>query len=323
MKNIIEVNNAHKEFQVPLPGQKGLKSIFFRKNKTVSVLKDVNFSIKEGEFVGYLGPNGAGKSTTIKLLTGILYPTSGSVRVLGFDPHKQRYEYTYKMGVVFGQRSLLEYDIPVIDSFQLYKAIYEIDDKLFEKRLKMFSDVLNLGPLLHIPVRKLSLGQRMRCEIAASLLHKPKVIFLDEPTIGLDAVAKEEIRNFLRRINAEEKVTIVLTTHDMDDIEALCKRVIFINEGQILYDGDLQVLKAKYATHKEIQILYREEIKVPQRLKMLVKRQEGRMITFLVDRAHVADSMGELLKIGVAQDVAVHEPSLEEVVRIIYRSGEQ
>ena len=288
---------------------------------SVDVLKDVSFTVNEGEFIGYIGPNGAGKSTTIKLLTGILYPTAGSIRVLGFDPNRDRYQYTYNIGVVFGQRSLLEYDIPVIDSFLLYKAIYELDRAKFKKRLAEFVELLALEDLLHIPVRKLSLGQRMRCEIAASLLHEPRVIFLDEPTIGLDALSKQEIREFLRRINQEEKVTIMLTTHDMGDIEELCGRIIFINDGSIIYDGPLKTLKQTYATHKDVQISYDELICVPSEFETLVKRIDGKTYVFSVPHAQAVAIVPELLKLGRAKDVLIHEPDLEDVVKIIYRNN--
>jgi len=317
---IIAVNHVYKSFAVPIKGQRGLKSLFFRQNRQVEVLKDVNFSINEGEFVGYIGPNGAGKSTTIKLLTGILYPTEGEVTVLGSNPNTQRYEYTYHIGVVFGQRSLLEYDIPVIDSFLLYKAIYELDEKNYRKRLDNFIEILQLQELLHIPVRKLSLGQRMRCEIAASLLHHPKVVFLDEPTIGLDALAKQEIRLFLKQINETENVTIILTTHDMDDIEELCERVIFINEGQIIYDGPLDQLKSRYATHKDVEITYEEQVAIPAEFQHLLKSANGQTYVFSVTYSEAVHIVPALLKLGQAHDVSIHEQRLEDVVKIIYQN---
>jgi ABC-2 type transport system ATP-binding protein len=225
--------------------------------------------------------------------------------------------------VVFGQRSLLEYDIPVMDSFTLYRAIYELDQKAYEKRLGEFIEILELEKLLHIPVRKLSLGQRMRCEIAASLLHQPKVIFLDEPTIGLDAISKQEIRGFLRRINQQERVTIILTTHDMDDIEELCERILFINVGNIIYDGPLKTLKSEYATHKEIEIVYDEPVTVPGAYSDILNRQNHSTCVFTVARAEVADTVPRLLQLGLAKDVSIHEPRLEDVVKIIYRNGSE
>lgn len=317
---IIEVQHVSKSFAVPVKGQRGLKSLFYRKNRQVEVLQDLNFTINEAEFIGYIGPNGAGKSTTIKLLTGILYPSQGDVRVLGYNPHRQRYEYTYHIGVVFGQRSLLEYDIPVIDSFLLYKAIYELNEQNFRKRLDNFIEILQLQELLHIPVRKLSLGQRMRCEIAASLLHNPQVVFLDEPTIGLDALAKQEIRLFLKQINETENVTIILTTHDMDDIEELCERVIFINEGRIIYDGNLKRLKSKYTTHKDVEIAYEEPVAIPADYQHLVKSANGRRYVFSVTYSEAVHIVPALLKLGKAHDVSIHEQRLEDVIKIIYQN---
>ncbi len=318
---IIEVTNVSKSFSVPVKGQTGWKSIFYRKKMNIDVLCNINFIVNEGEFIGYIGPNGAGKSTTIKLLTGIIYPTSGTIRVMGFDPNRDRYRYTYNIGVVFGQRSLLEYDIPVRDSFLLYQAIYELDRKKFQRRLAEFTELLELEELLHIPVRKLSLGQRMRCEIAASLLHQPRVIFLDEPTIGLDAVSKQEIRKFLRRINQNEKVTIILTTHDMGDIEELCQRIIFINVGSIIYDGPLQKLKSAYATHKTIEIKYQHPVTITEKFQPFLKHRQGPTCTFSLPREQVAATTPQLLQLGNAQDVSIHEPDLEEVVRTIYKNS--
>lgn len=316
---MIEVEHVTKTFNVPIKGQKGIKKWIFRRNEKIDVLTDLSFSIKEGEFVGYLGPNGAGKSTTIKLLTGILHPTQGSVKVLGFNPHKQRHEYAYNMGVVFGQRSLLEYDIPVIDSFLLYKAVYNLDERSFKRRLEQFTRILHLDELLHVPVRKLSLGQRMRCEIAASLLHKPKIIFLDEPTIGLDAVAKQEIRAFLKEINKKEKVTIILTTHDMDDIEMLCDRVIFINKGKIIFDGEVEELKKKYVTHKEISVTFKEPVSLPA---FKVKEKKASFL-LKVEKDKVSDAIEKLFKTGKVVDVSIKEPRLEEIVRVIYREEDE
>ena len=306
---------------MPVKAKRTWKTIFYRPKISVDVLNDISFSVQEGEFIGYIGPNGAGKSTTIKLLTGILYPSAGNIRVLGFDPNQDRYKYTYHIGVVFGQRSLLEYDIPVIDSFLLYKAIYELDRAKFKRRLAEFTELLALEDLLHIPVRKLSLGQRMRCEIAASLLHEPRVIFLDEPTIGLDALSKQEIRQFLRRINQEEKVTIILTTHDMGDIEELCHRIIFINVGNIIYDGPLKTLKQTYATHKDVEISYDHPIQVPTEFERLVKKVDGKTCIFSVAHAEAVTIVPELLRLGPAKDVSIHEPDLEDVVKIIYRNN--
>ncbi len=327
MEPVISVKDVSKDFRVPeKTKQSFLSSMFYRRWKTVRVLHDVSFSVNEGEFVGYVGPNGAGKSTTIKLLTGVLTPTSGEISVLGFNPTKQRYQYTYNIGVVFGQKSLLDFDLPVMDSFLLYKDVYELSDHEFKERLDFFSRILKIDELLHIPVRKLSLGQRMRCEIAASLLHKPKVVFLDEPTIGLDAIAKEEIRQFLREINKKEKVTIMLTTHDMDDIEALCERIIIVDDGKILYDGDLSSVKKRFVRHKTIEFEL-EEVKNKRRYEAILDkassvRKEGRWVRLMmpIEKINVAKAVEQLLSACVVHDLVVHEPSLEAVIREIYKT---
>ena len=320
-ESIIDVRRVSKVFQVPEKGQRGWRSFLWRRNRDVQVLNDISFSIGEGEFVGYIGPNGAGKSTTIKLLTGILYPTTGTIRVLGYDPNRDRYQYTYHIGVVFGNRSLLEYDIAVKETFELYRAIYELGAVDFRRRLEEFTAVLGLEELLHVPVRKLSLGQRMRCELAAALLHRPRVIFLDEPTIGLDALSKQHMRDFLTRINREEKVTIILTTHDMDDIEQLCERIIFIHVGNIVYDGALAELKARYVRNKVVEVVYDEPIEVPGELAGLVKEVDLTCYRFRVPREQTAAMMPRLLALGDARDVSIHEPRLEDVVKIIYTNG--
>lgn len=219
------------------------KSLFRREHEVIHALQDVSFTIKDGEMVGYIGPNGAGKSSTIKILSGILTPDSGSCTVDGRIPWKNRTEHVRRIGVVFGQRSQLWWDIPVIDSFELLKEIYSISTPNYKHKLEELTELLQLSELLKTPTRQLSLGQRMRCEVAASLLHEPKLLFLDEPTIGLDAVSKLAVRDFVKKMNREHKTTVILTTHDMQDIEAIAERVILIGKGQILLDGNLQDLR--------------------------------------------------------------------------------
>ena len=218
------------------------KALFHREYQVIDALKNVSFTISDGEMVGYIGPNGAGKSSTIKILSGILTPDSGKVLVDGRTPWKNRIAHVREIGVVFGQRSQLWWDVPVIDSFELLKDIYSVPNQTYHENLEELTETLNLRELLRTPVRQLSLGQRMRCEIAASLLHSPKVLFLDEPTIGLDAVSKLAVRDFIQQLNREEKTTVILTTHDMQDIEALASRVILIGKGRILLDGTLEDL---------------------------------------------------------------------------------
>lgn len=248
-KNIIHVQNISKQFKISKreAGMKNaIKSFFKREYKTINALDEISFDIKEGEIVGYIGPNGAGKSTTIKIMCGILVPTSGECVIDGYIPWKDRKKYVKNIGVVFGQRSGLWWDVPPIDSFELLKDIYEIPKKEYEKKLAELTESLDLNEIKNIPTRQLSLGQRMRCEIAAALLHNPKILFLDEPTIGLDAVAKLSLRKCIKKINETTKLTIILTTHDMQDIEALTNRIILIGKGKILYDGGLKEIKNKY-----------------------------------------------------------------------------
>lgn len=222
------------------------RDLFIREYRNLRAVDGIDFVVEEGEMVGYIGANGAGKSTTIKMLTGILVPTSGTVVVKGYVPYKDREVYTRNIGVVFGQRSQLWWDIAVIESFKLLRRIYDIPQKEYDQRLKKFDEILELSPLLHLPVRKLSLGQRMRCDLAAALLHNPAILFLDEPTIGLDVLAKSKIRDFLKEINDEYKTTVILTTHDLGDIEALCPRVAIIDRGKMLYDGSIEDIYSQW-----------------------------------------------------------------------------
>ena len=251
----IVVDGISKTFKVSKrsSGMKAaLKSFFKRNYEYVDAVKDISFSIEKGEIVGYIGPNGAGKSTTIKMLSGILLPTAGNIKVNGFNPFKDRKKYVSNIGVVFGQRSQLAWDIPAEDTFDLLRDIYKLDDKKYQKNKEELVKLLNIEEIIKKPVRSLSLGERMRCEICASLLHEPKILFLDEPTIGLDAVSKKIVREFILKINKEKKVTVILTTHDMMDIDTLAKRIILIGKGKILYDGSLKKLKTEYGSYKSI-----------------------------------------------------------------------
>ncbi|MDT3699610.1 MAG: ATP-binding cassette domain-containing protein [Thermincola sp.] len=245
---LIEVRGLTKEFKI-FRRREGIagafRDLFLRDYRILRAVDGIDFFVNAGEMVGYIGANGAGKSTTIKMLTGILVPTAGEVVVDGYIPYKEREIYTRRIGVVFGQRTQLWWDIAVIESFKLLRRIYGVNKQDFEKRLKMFDDLLELNNFLHLPVRKLSLGQRMRCDLTAALLHNPAILFLDEPTIGLDVLAKAKIREFLQEINKEYKTTIILTTHDMGDIEALCPRVAIIDNGKMLYDGSVEDLYAQ------------------------------------------------------------------------------
>lgn len=263
MSDAIQVKQLRKEFK-SASSRSGLKGAFrdllTRNYKVVPAVNDINFTVKKGEMVAYIGENGAGKSTTIKMLTGILEPTAGEITVNGMNPHKEREKFTQTIGVVFGQRSQLWWDIAVQESFRLLKKVYKVTDEQYNDHMEHVIKTLDIGPLLDKPVRKLSLGQRMRCELAAALIHNPPLLFLDEPTIGLDVLVKMKIREFLKEINEKYNTTILLTTHDLGDIEALCERVIMLDEGQIIYDGELQSLKDNWAEEKQIHFQFIEPI---------------------------------------------------------------
>lgn len=249
-KEIVRLENISKSFFISKRDggtKNAIKAFFKRKKQEVVALKDVSFSINEGEIVGYIGPNGAGKSTTIKIMCGILNPTSGNCVINNRIPWKERKKYVSEIGVVFGQRSQLWWDVPPIDSFELLKDIYKIPKDTYKENLEYLTEQLDIKNIMTIPTRQLSLGQRMRCEIAASLLHNPKILFLDEPTIGLDAVSKLAVRECIKKLNKDKKITVILTTHDMQDIEALTDRIILIGKGKLLYDGSFKEIKKKYS----------------------------------------------------------------------------
>ena len=255
MSKIIEFKEISKDFKIWTKRKgKGLLNLFRRDKKIVKALTNISFEIEEGDIVGYIGPNGAGKSTTIKIMSGILTPTSGECTIMGQTPWKDRKKYVKNIGVVFGQRSQLWWDVPIIDSFQLLKDIYKIPTEEYEETLNELINTLNLNDLLNRPLRQLSLGQKMKCELAGSLLHRPKLLFLDEPTIGLDAITKLAVRDFIKNINKKWGTTIILTTHDMNDIDALTNKIILVGRGQILYNGKFSAIKEKYGHIKEIEV---------------------------------------------------------------------
>lgn len=263
---MIEVKGLNKQFRTPVVKEgrfAGLRTLFTREYRLKEAVKDINFTIGKGEFVGYIGPNGAGKSTTIKMLTGILHPSSGEVKINGINPHKQRRQVAKRLGVVFGQRSQLWWDLPVKDSYDILAHMYKVAPADKEKRLAELGELLELKEFWLTPVRKLSLGQRMRADIAASMLHDPDVLFLDEPTIGLDVTAKRSIRGFLKRLNHEYEKTILLTTHDMDDIEQLCERVMVINHGELSYEGTIPHLRDKIGLPTVIRIAFHGDYRLP------------------------------------------------------------
>jgi ABC-2 type transport system ATP-binding protein len=264
MAPMIQVQELTKHYRVPSPVKPAsawqrAKRFLVREWEPVVAVDHISFSVEAGEAVAFLGPNGAGKTTTVKMLTGILTPTSGRASVAGYVPHKERYAYTYHIGLVMGQKSMLVWDIPVIESLRLYRDVYEVDGRAFETRLAQFSELLEIDALLHIPVRKLSLGERMRAEIVSSLLHKPEVIFLDEPTIGLDLLSKRRMLEFIRTINKTEGVTIFLTTHNIPEVLQLCSRVILIDKGELIYDGSIGALES-LCQHQVIEVETREAL---------------------------------------------------------------
>lgn len=301
-----------------------LKSFFKREYTYIDAVKNVSFSIEKGEIVGYIGPNGAGKSTTIKMLSGILLPTAGNIRVNGLDPFKDRKKYVSNIGVVFGQRSQLSWDIPAEDTFDLLKDIYDLSDNEYQKTKTELVNLLNIQEVMKQPVRSLSLGQRMRCEIAASLLHKPKILFLDEPTIGLDAESKKIVRDFIKKLNKNHKTTVILTTHDMTDIEALAKRIILIGKGELLYDGTLSNLKKKYGSYKEVLVSTNEKIdKI--RLKGIIKKSKNiNGYSFIIDSNVLSLSklLNNLSLKYVINDIDIKNESIDDVILKLYHDYE-
>lgn len=329
---MIEVEHLNKSFKVAKRSAgvgAAVKSLFKPDYTKVQALEDISFKIDEGEIVGYIGPNGAGKSTTIKIISGILVPDSGKCSILGNTPWKNRVKHVKNIGVVFGQRSQLWWDVPVIDSYNLLKDIYKIPERDYKNNLDLLTSTLDLSTLLTTPVRQLSLGQRMRCEIGASLLHNPKILFLDEPTIGLDAVSKLAVRNFIKTINNEKKVTVILTTHDMQDIEALAERIILIGKGKILLDGTLTELKNRFVTHKTLTVdfeqaspsVVREALNI-EGTAVLSEDRERASLSVNLDKIRVSEVIGLLSKKLDIIDVSVDTRPIEEIIVDLYKEYE-
>lgn len=302
-----------------------IQNLFVRDYTTVKAVDRVSFAVARGEMVGYIGPNGAGKSTSIKMLTGILMPSSGEARVNGFLPYKQRRQYVKSIGVVFGQRTQLWWDIAVVESFKLLRRIYEVSEKDFRERMGKFNEILSIEDYLYTPVRKLSLGERMRCDLAAALLHNPPLLFLDEPTIGLDVVAKDQIRKFLRAINREFQTTVLLTTHDLDDIEELCRRIMIIDRGQLLYDGPLDLLKQKLLRTKQIKFAVKDSqgaAGVQSFARDGLELEQVDPLTYRIrfDRTKLAtaDLIRQILNTVEVRDLLIEDEPIEEVVKRIY-----
>lgn len=332
---MIYVENLRKEFKKTIkePGLKGsLKSFIKPKKEIVAAVKDISFDVNEGEILGFIGPNGAGKSTVIKMLTGILSPTSGKCTINGKDPQKDRKKYVKEIGVVFGQRTQLWWDLPLTETYTVLKEIYEVDDSRFKKRMSFLNEVLELDSFINSPVRTLSLGQRMRADIAASLLHSPKVLFLDEPTIGLDVVVKDNIRKAIAKINEEEHTTVVLTTHDLEDIELLSKRIVMIDKGSKVFDGKITDLKEKYGQMRELAFVSPDE----NALKVLgygekfglsdddlIQEQDGTSCKIRFNSAivPVSDMLSYTLSKINVKDINVKDADIEEIIRRLYKEG--
>lgn len=320
---MIELRNVSKTYKIARreAGFKAAaKALFNKKYTYLKALDDISFSIGDGEMVGYIGPNGAGKSSTVKVMSGILTPDSGECTINGLTPWKSRKEHVQNIGVVFGQRSQLWWDVPVIDSFELIRDIYSIPENAYRKNLTELTELLDLSDILRTPARQLSLGQRMRCEISASLLHSPKILFLDEPTIGLDAVSKIAVRDFIRTVNRERKTTVILTTHDMQDIEALTERILLIGKGRILLDGTLNELKNRNGNYKTITAQFTggsfaeaEGIHVKEMLN-------GRAV-FVVDTSlvDVSEAIRNITASAEITDLSVEGTSTEEMVVSLYK----
>lgn len=336
MDCMIKVQNVSKEFKkvIKEPGLKGsVKSLFHKKTELVKAVDDISFEVSKGEILGFIGPNGAGKSTAIKMLTGILTPTSGEIVINGQVPFKNRKKYVKEIGVVFGQRTQLWWDLPLTETFTVLKEIYQIDEKAFKGRMDFLNQVLELEPFITSPVRTLSLGQRMRADIAAAMIHNPKVLFLDEPTIGLDVVVKDNIRRAIAEINKNEKTTIILTTHDLSDIELLCKRIVMIDKGKKVYDGELDSMKERYGKMREIHITLKsaadmDKLSFTEKFGFsdddleIVSDGKKAVVKFNSSKVQVSDMLSYILGAISVKDIAVSEADIEEIIRRLYKGNE-
>ena len=322
MSKIIEFKGISKDFKIWTKRKgKGFINLFRRNKKIINALNDVSFDIEEGDIVGYIGPNGAGNSTTIKIMSGILTPTSGDCIILGQTPWKDRKKYVKNIGVVFGQRSQLWWDVPIIDSFQLLKDIYKIPSDEYEETLNELITTLNLQDLLNRPLRQLSLGQKMKCELAGSLLHRPKLLFLDEPTIGLDAITKLSVREFIKNINKKWGTTIILTTHDMNDIDALTNKIILIGRGQILYNGKFSAIKEKYGHIKEIEVEFAKNYKSIKLDGYSILSHSKNMATLRTNddkKFNVKEFFDEITSKYEVVDFQVNSISVDEILAQLY-----
>ena len=329
---LIEVKNLKKEFKKPVrkEGVIGyIKSLFSRKYTSLYAVNDVSFSIDQGEIVGYIGANGAGKSTTVKMMCGILHPTSGSVTIDNKDILKYRKQINKEIGVVFGQKTQLWWDIPLIETFKILKSIYEISDEDYNERFKFLSDLLDLNDFLDQNVRSLSLGQRMRADFAASLIHNPKILYLDEPTIGLDVLVKDKIRKAIKILNKKYKTTIILTTHDMKDIEELCSRIIIIDKGKILYDGNLENIKYKFGNIKTIifknNTKFNKDELIKEFKKISIKENDSNdiLISFSLNEVNLDNLLLSLINKYKVEDFKINDISIEDITKELYENSKE
>jgi len=335
--SIIQIENLCKSFKV-LNRHQGfggaVRDLFSRDYKLVKAVDNISMSIDKGEMVGFVGPNGAGKSTTIKMMTGVLEPTSGSITIDNFVPYKQRMKYVRNIGVVFGQRTQLWWELPVIESFKILKEIFEIDDSTYNANMGLFNELVGLDSLHNTPVRFLSLGQRMLCDIVAAFLHNPKIIFLDEPTIGLDVSIKNKIRGVIKELNARNKTTILLTTHDISDLEILCKRIIIVDKGSIIFDGDIQKVNRLFGSYRVLKLeisgqfdLKELSNKIGSNFKCckppeIESTEDGWInITINLDEIKLVDMLNYLLTLFPLKDIKVEEVPTEKIIREIYEGG--
>lgn len=323
---IISVNNLSKTFKKPIRGEglRGMiKTLFSRKYEEVRAVDGISFDIDEGEIVGYIGANGAGKSTTIKMMCGILHPTGGSVSVCGMDFEKNRQKINKQMGVVFGQKTQLWWDIPLVETFKILKSIYEVPDEEYNERFEYLCDLLDMRPFLTQTVRSLSLGQRMRADFAAALIHSPKIVYLDEPTIGLDVLVKDKIRGAIKELNRKYNITVILTTHDMKDIEQLCNRIIIIDKGKILYDGSLSNIKYRFGNTKTVYIprnVELDEVALHEKFdKVSVERGDDRYaIKFSQDDVNLDDFLLYVINTYHIKDFKIEDISIEDITKKLY-----
>ena len=325
--SVIKVKNLSKTFKVKLKekGLKGsLKSIVKPKYKIIKAVKDISFEVEKGEMIAFIGPNGAGKSTSIKMMTGILFPDKGEIDILGLNPMKDRKKLAYEIGCVFGQKEQLWTHLTPYDNFKFFGAIYDIPNAKVEKKIKELKELFELDEFINTPVRNLSLGQRIRCEIVASLIHEPKILFLDEPTIGLDPVVKENIRSLIKRMNKEYKTTVVLTSHDVSDIEKLCKRVIIVNSGQIVMDDSMENLKYHYLNKKIVEAKMNTQVNLNDEEGITILKDKGYNLKIEVDtkKRSVSDAI-KLLNPDNIVDINITNISLEDIISNIYKDGDK